>query len=446
MHTRFVIFNSFHSLLIPQQPCVPTFFGNYSSSFQVAANQSAIADLEKNDLQVGMGTADNTGSKVEFNSMVHSMGLAHLMFSPSNVVMARLLKSDGTILRDVGKTNIYACETFNPTSYKIANSSNSKNEECHNYLYIGNPYVGLTFSPDASSTFTWNINSVSLVSNVVKDVEITCTKLYKYRSSSMNAYSYTGNIQTFSATANKVYLFEVWGAKGGSGINSEDGNYGGKGGYSYGLYTTNAPTNLYVVVGQTGTASFSFTGGYNGGGSSLTNVEKSAGGGGATHIALKSGVLSSLINTPNSVLIVAGGGGGGPDLCTGGYGGGLVGGDGLKFNSNDVVAKGGSQSSGGAAGLSSEGSKAATGSFGAGGNGWVDYSQNPGGAGGGGWYGGGGIGYAGSGGGGSGHIGPNVIGETIGGNKTIPAASTTSSATETGHSDNGYAIISTLSY
>ena len=102
---------------------------------------------------------------------------------------------------------------------------------------------------------------------------------------------------------NKVYLFEVWGAKGGSGINSEDGNYGGKGGYSYGLYTTNAPINLYVVVGQTGTASFSFTGGYNGGGSSLTNVEKSAGGGGATHIALKSGVLSSLINTPRDFKI-----------------------------------------------------------------------------------------------------------------------------------------------
>ena len=387
--------------------------------------------MEKNDLQIGMGTADNTGSKVEFSSMKHSMGLVHLMFSPSNVVMARLLKSDGTTLRDVGKTNIYACETFNPTSYKIANSSNSKNEECHNYLYIGNPYVGLTFSPDASSTFTWNINSVSLVSNVVKDVEITCTKQYKYRSNFMNAYSYTGNIQTFSATANKVYLFEVWGAQGGGST------YGGKGGYSVGSHIFSGNNILYICVGS---RPDNGNGGYNGGGSNYKN--NVSGGGGATHIAQRTGLLKDLVDYKTDILLVAGGGGGGGGesmMYAGGVGGGSNGGDGQ----GDDPGHGGTQTSGGTNQVGAL-DNYSPGTFGNGGSGyWGEESL---GGGGGGWYGGssaGGSDNNGGGGGGSGYVGGVEDGQTIAGDNSFPSPS---GGTETGHTGNGYAIITQLSY
>ena len=116
--------------------------------------------------------------------------------------------------------------------------------------------------------------------------------------------------------SNKQFTIELWGGQGG-------GSKGGRGGYTKLVSQLgnkfNEGTVLYVGVGGKGVYR---SGGYNGGGSSFGN--NSYGGGGATHLATKSGVLSSLSGSKSSVIAVAGGGGGSSkdNLVAGGNGGG----------------------------------------------------------------------------------------------------------------------------
>ena len=209
----------------------------------------------------------------------------------------------------------------------------------------------------------------------------------------------------------------MWGAKG------RGGNIGNRGGYSYGKYSMQKNAAIYVVVGQYGTTHKSGNGSmesqaaYNGGGYGQ------CGGGGATHIATNNrGVLSNYKNYQSEVLIVAGGGGGSEGGDDVGAGGGTNGGNGSKnYPTSHPMTKaptGGTQTSGGTAGESTEG-KAYAGSFGQGGHGTLQAKPmsdagGGGGGGGGGWYGGGGQTYAGTGGGGSGHLGSSLISGTTG--------------------------------
>ena len=430
------MFNPFHPLLIPPQPCIPTFFGNYSSSFQVASNQSAKTDLEKNDLQVGIGTVSNTASSVEFSSMVHSMGLAHITFAPTSVVAARLFNSNGTKLRDVGTATVYANENFTPSTYSPSS---------HNFLRVSKP-GNISFTP-SSSTFTWNKNSATLTANTATTLTVSCSKEYEYKGTPTN-YDYTGTEQTFTAPANAEYLLEVWGAQGG-GTSSTPG---GKGGYSYCLFSISSSQTFYVYVGGCGKTYSSFLltnitdGGYNGGGGVKYNVGKdatddghfwNATGGGASHIATASGLLNTLISQTSNVILVAGGGGGAAEwhegnfrqYASGGAGGGL---NGITGNNTDhIPGTGGTQSSGGTTG----------GIFGHGGV--VSTCMQGSSGGGGGWYGGGGAQDNAGGGGGSGYIKSGLNGETIAGNTSFASPS---GGTETGHSGNGYAVITQLSY
>ena len=106
-------------------------------------------------------------------------------------------------------------------------------------------------------------------------------------SSGSQDFSYTGGQQTFTIPngVSEVQL-QVWGAQGGYRSNS---TYGGKGGYSVGTYASTPGQTLYVYVGGSGNTGGT-SGGYNGGGSRASYN----GGGGATHIATRSGLLSSL--------------------------------------------------------------------------------------------------------------------------------------------------------
>ena len=84
------MFNPFHPLLIPPQPCIPTFFGNYSNT--PSADQStSLSALTNNDLQIGAGTADNTGSNVNFAAanMKHVNGLAKIVLGTKNIPLTR---------------------------------------------------------------------------------------------------------------------------------------------------------------------------------------------------------------------------------------------------------------------------------------------------------------------------------------------------------------------
>lgn len=215
----------------------------------------------------------------------------------------------------------------------------------------------------------------------------------------VNEFSYRGAEQKFLISRTGTYKLEVWGAQGGS--SHPDIVVGGYGGYATGNITLNKGDLLYVNVGGKGVGSTSWTsvGGYNGG-ATMSETSPSSSGGGATHIALKSGLLSSLSSNLDKILIVAGAGGGsytrsGFSNGIGGHGGGYVGvaGD----VAGDRSCTGGSQSSGGIGQNGYWGGH--NGGFGAGGGGYT-----PGSGGGAGFYGGGGGGGVG-GGGGSGYIG-----------------------------------------
>ena len=243
-------------------------------------------------------------------------------------------------------------------------------------------------------------------------------------------YDYTGSVVPVSLPAGK-YKLEVWGAQGGT-YNASN-NQGGYGGYSVGVYETASATTLYIAVG--GQAQ-TFNGGGTGGGY-VTHV-----GGGATHIATRTGELSTLSSYLSSILIVAGGGGGCGKYVNGGYGvwtGRAGDGGGIQGNlpTNQqycpyYCSSGGSrgtQSAGGAGGGGSYGTGGA-GTFGRGGaaaiyGGWYDT-----GGGGGGYYGGGGAGGGSAGGGGSGYIGGVVSNATYGITRTMYCYSCTTSTVD----------------
>ena len=247
---------------------------------------------------------------------------------------------------------------------------------------------------------------------------------------------------------NTTYKIECWGAQGG-GWNNFKGYYdlGGKGGYSIGYKSLITSNKLYICVGSQGSSNSENAGGnggYNGGGkggNGYSTYVGAGGGGGATHIAITSnrGELKNYKDYYQSeLLLVAGGGGGSVFWESGGFGGGLNGGN--VNSSSESLFEGATQTSGYAFGQGQDGkTKTIMGGSGAEGNG----------GGGGGLYGGhasqlegGSSNCAGT--GGSGYINTTKItnGTTIAGDQIFPSSS---GGTETGHSGDGYAIISWIS-
>lgn len=226
-------------------------------------------------------------------------------------------------------------------------------------------------------------------------------------------FDYTGSEQTYTVKLDGKYKLEVWGAQGGS-YNSE--YYGGYGGYSVGTIELKKNQMIYVYVGGQGTIlndnSDYIPGGFNGGGRGANKDANviSISGGGATHVATKSGLLSSLEGYKDNILIVSAGGGGtsyqsGTYSGVGGSGGGYIGSDGTNTMTDYKPGAGGTQSSGGnsGGGVANNQERGTSGSFGQGGNG--NYYSGGGGAG---LYGGGASNQSGAG-GGSSYIGNSLL-------------------------------------
>ena len=233
-------------------------------------------------------------------------------------------------------------------------------------------------------------------------------KLEEYTASlSVIDYDYTGDEQAYVVPEDGVYTLETWGASGGDVDSSNKGGYGG---YSIGKVSLNKGDILYINVGGSGNTTTAFDkiaeGGYNGGGDAInTNHDcisyLSGSGGGATHIATKSGLLSTLSDSLDSILIVSGGGGGSNNCGYGNYGSGGSGGG---VNGVSADSSGGSNTYGLGAtqetfGCDNRGGKC--GSFGQGYSGTKSQYSTGGGSG---LYGGGAGRISGSG-GGSGYIG-----------------------------------------
>lgn len=236
-------------------------------------------------------------------------------------------------------------------------------------------------------------------------------------------FAFSNKEDTFTIPCPGNYKFEAYGARGGNGYSTYlTTNYslGGLGAYVRGNLFLDINTLLYINVGGKGEDTTTdknslgiINGGYNGGGTGRSwdngnkYVHNGAGGGGATHIALKSGLLKDLKEERGSILLVATGGGGGgghQGLDIGGYAGGLIGGNG--FRKFWDLNTGGTQISGGKSDKeNTEFEKGEDGEFGKGGN----SSLKGGGAGGGAGYYGGAGGEWNSGGGGSSYIKDNTF-------------------------------------
>ena len=289
-------------------------------------------------------------------------------------------------------------------------------------------------------------------------------------------------MQTFTAPLNTTYKIQCWGAQGGNSYEEWDNSgptghtsivYGGKGSYCSGDVNFPKNLNVYIYVGQTGVGTTLTT--LNGGGSGGSQCNGLSGGG-ATDIRLINGDWNNFESLKSRIIVAAGGGGAQHyfEGCIGGYAGGLLGQDGFYSVDPSVehgtytIATGATQNSGGVGWKSNLGN-GYNGDWGVGGN--HGNSHNHGGGGGGGYYGGGGGGNAyrivGSGAGGSsfisGYSGCDAIAESstedniihtgqpnhyssyvftnpvmIDGGSTMPSPS---GGTETGHSGNGYCII-----
>jgi hypothetical protein len=128
-------------------------------------------------------------------------------------------------------------------------------------------------------------------------------------------FSYTGSVQTFTATTAGTYDLQLWGASGGN-----DGQIGGKGGYATAKMALTAGQTINIYVAGQGTGCVANTGGGWNGGGNAGGSGCSGGGGGATDIRSGGTALA------NRVIVAGGGGGGGNGgLGVGGAGGGLTG-------------------------------------------------------------------------------------------------------------------------
>lgn len=275
----------------------------------------------------------------------------------------------------------------------------------------------LVFSPYPDTTFYVHIKDAAGRWSYAYNVP-ACS----YAAGTYWDFNYINGMNSFQAPCNGTYLFEAYGAQGGSGYTGT----GGLGGYANGYVYLTKGTTVYVAVGGQG---ISYAPGYafNGGGSTRNGNDGWAicgGGGGATSISSANGTINN-VNAANLYLVAGGGGGGGWMSWNSGYsliggaGGGLVGGNAVYDQPGNSVCRGGggTQSSGGVMYPCQTGYYYQPGSYGTGGS----QPQYVGAGGGGGYYGGSsGAYYNGctSGGGGSSYIGGVSSGYTAAGQRS----------------------------
>ena len=434
------------------------FFGKYTNT--PSADQSAsLSALTSNDLQIGIGTADNTGSNVNFAAanMKHVNGLAKIVLGTKTIPLTRTFyitginqsssfsaTTGGTTYDSKGiaaymqyyqgqmasdpitSTSAYKTGTFNDAdgnTYHFVEDSGSRSVKAaanfegttnRPYYHSAQSAYYAILKPSTTSVFYSKDGIANGWGNRITSNRVNASVLrnryssYTAQSDSVfinlaASYNYAGKVELFLPPLKEKFNLEVWGAQ--SGGWGSHVNY--PGGYSKGEKEVNE--TLYVCCGGKGYDKDLYTDGtcYNGGG----HYQNIHGGGGATHIATVTGVLKDLANNKSDVLIVAGGAG-----SNGGWhsfyegsmatGGGLVGGGSCthySLSETDIQTNSKTNTGGGQDGCGTDGIK---GGFGYG----ASATEWDAGNGGGGWYGGNasggeGLTFAVNGGGGSGYIG-----------------------------------------
>lgn len=318
---------------------------------------------ESNGGDMIIDASGNIGNKVDFNK---------------NTTLYAHWKSNTYILTlDVNGGSAWTKYTCNPASFI------SSSKICKKTITASDVYGTLPVPVKSNSVFDGWYTSASGGTKVsaTTSIDHSVPKLYAHyvsSSESVKDFNYTGNVQTFVASASGYYKLEAWGAQGGA-----DGVSGGYGGYSTGYVYLNKNDTIYIVVGGMGATSVANTGGgYNGGGNA-GGSGSSGGGGGATHIALKTGLLTSFTANDENLLIVAGGGGGAGNAGANynGSGGGASGSNGNGTagtqTSGYAIGKGANKSGdgGGGGGGYYGGSAGAADNNGAGGSGYLNLTR-----------------------------------------------------------------------
>jgi filamentous hemagglutinin family protein len=375
------------------------------------------------------------GSPYTFNAPISSLG--SLTIGQTTNATAVTLSSNITLSGNLlvyGPTSLGANVTTGGTQEYTGNvtisATNASLSTTNSNISFGGNINGTT-----ANTNSLYLSSGSGAIDVIGSVGNTTALNYfglggtgQYQAGSTTNFTYTGAVQTFTATSSGTYTLSVWGASGGS----VTGYLAGNGGFASGNYTLTAGQTISIYVGGQGYSNTVGTagtpGGWNGGGRGGNLYGGS--GGGATDIRIGGTALANRV-------IVAGGGGGADSGGVGGFGGGLIGGS-STAGGYSPEATGGSQVAGGVGAYSGV-YVGSSGSLGFGGNnGIYGSSYEHGGGGGGGYYGGGGGSPWNAGGGGSSYIGGVTSGSTIAGNATMVAPG---GGTQTGQTGNGYARI-----
>jgi len=145
-------------------------------------------------------------------------------------------------------------------------------------------------------------------------------KVYEYNiNSSFSAtqdFSYTGDVQSYTVPFTGTYKIECWGAEGGDDPN-KGGALPGKGAYTSGYINLTSGKQLFLYIGGVGSSLYKQInyGGWNGGGTSTSNVNTyfPSGGGGSTDVRLiehlGSDGWSGTSSLRSRIMVAAGGGG-----------------------------------------------------------------------------------------------------------------------------------------
>lgn len=202
------------------------------------------------------------------------------------------------------------------------------------YYDVNMQYSIISYNGNKFVKFNIPTHKKGLRETLIDDIELMGKAGdFKYTREGVEEFEYTGATDIYTIPKTGRYKLEVWGAQGGGSImNGSSSSTTSYGGYSVGYIDLNSGDTLYINVGGKGQDAVNgadSTGGYNGGGDGTwdrADNEAAGAGGGATHIATKSGLLSSLSGYNDEILIVAGGGGGKSWDTDGGNGGGYIGG------------------------------------------------------------------------------------------------------------------------
>ena len=350
--------------------------------------------------------------------------------------------------------------TWTTDTCKSSDGYTINGTKCEKTIGVNEPYGNLPSVTINGEDVLWYSDNKLYNNKATTDTKYTMRQNIIYKSIPNSAlaphtFNYTGNEQIFTAPFDGTYKLEVWGAQGADSSNAT----GGYGGYSYGNMQLTKGTTLYIYIGGNSPRNEA---GYNGGGigqyQAGTVTKVGGGGGGATHIATKTGLLSTLSSSLSNILIVSGGGGGAGEYTgrLGGAAGGIQGNSGV---GTCYIPTGGTQTAGGTNG-DNDGTNAAFGLGGGAPNGTTASGTWGAGGGGGGYYGGGAASYktggnCGAGGaGGSGYIGNSLLTNKVMYcyNCTESSAETTKTISTTCHNStptencakegNGYARIS----